>query len=75
MSKIEVAAGHLMFKLPNGSNISCDCIGEPYASQVASMQNETDRLVSCLKNARNILESEGYFYAKEINALLCELGK
>lgn len=64
-----------MFELPDGSNISCECIGEPYASQIASLQIESDRLVSCLKNARNILESEGYFYAKEINKLLIELHK
>jgi hypothetical protein len=31
------------------------------------------RLVSCLKNARNILGSEGYLYAKEIDKLLAEL--
>jgi hypothetical protein len=37
-------------------------------------QQTIARLVSCLKNARNILGSEGYFYAKEIDKLLAELG-
>ena len=29
-----VVGGHLFFRLRNGLVISCNCIGEPYASQV-----------------------------------------
>lgn len=32
-----VVNGHLFFKMPDGSTISCECIGEPYASQIVDM--------------------------------------
>ena len=73
-TKIGVAAGHLMFSLKDGSNISCDCIGDPFASQIASMQDDMDRLVSTLRNARNILQDGGYVYVKDIDKLLADLG-
>jgi hypothetical protein len=72
-TRIGVVTGHLMFRLKDGSSLSCECIGEPYASQVASMQDDIDRLISCLKNARNILEDGKYLYVKEIDKLLSEL--
>lgn len=31
--KVETAQGHLMFKI-GASNISCNCIGEPYSTQI-----------------------------------------
>lgn len=31
-----VVNGHLFFKLLDGSTISCNCIGEPYASRVVA---------------------------------------
>ncbi len=34
--KAGVAHGQLMFTLADGSSISCPCIGEPYASQIAA---------------------------------------
>ena len=49
-------------------------IGDPYASQIASMQDDMDRLVSALRNARNILQDGGYVYAKDIDKLLADLG-
>lgn len=32
-----VVDGKLFFKMPDGSTISCECIGEPYASQVVEL--------------------------------------
>jgi hypothetical protein len=32
-----VIQGKLFFKMPDGSSISCECIGEPYASQIVEM--------------------------------------
>ena len=72
--KIGVAAGHLMFRLRDGSIISCECIGEPYASKIAALQDDTDRLISCLRNARGIMQDRGYLYVKEIDKLLSEFG-
>ena len=68
--KIGVAAGHLMFKLRDGSSICCNCIGEPYASEIAG---EHERLLACLRNARNLLADGGYHYVKEIDRVLANL--
>jgi hypothetical protein len=35
-------------------------------------KRDVDRLLSCLKNARNILQDGGYLYVKEIDKLLSE---
>lgn len=32
-----VVAGCLFFKLPDGETISCECIRDPYASQIVAM--------------------------------------
>ncbi len=72
--KIGIAAGHLMFRMGEGSSLSCDCIGEPFSSQIASIQDDYDRIVSCLRNARNILADGKYLYVKDIDRLLSELG-
>lgn len=32
-----VVDGRLFFKMHDGSTISCECIGEPYASQIVAM--------------------------------------
>jgi hypothetical protein len=37
-------------------------------------QDDYDRAISCLRNARNILEDGGYLYVKDIDKLLAELG-
>jgi hypothetical protein len=39
-------------------------------NSVKLSDEQIGRAFSMLKNARNILESEGYFYAKEINRFL-----
>jgi hypothetical protein len=75
LSKIAVCSGHLFFA--HGQTVTCcECIGEPFASEISkSINDDFDRLVSCLKNARNILEADGYFYAKEINRTLAAIGR
>jgi hypothetical protein len=32
-----VVDGHLFFQMLDGSSISCECIGEPYALQIVAM--------------------------------------
>ena len=36
-----VVAGRLFFKMPDVSSISCECIGEPYASQIVAMWTDS----------------------------------
>ncbi len=62
-----VVDGKLFFNLLDGSSLNCECIVEPYASQVV----DTYALLhSTLMNARNILKDSGYFYVKEIDKVL-----
>ena len=37
-----VVQGKLFFQMPNGNSISCTCIGEPYASQIAALWGARD---------------------------------
>lgn len=38
-----VVDGHLFFRMNDGSAISCNCIGEPYASQIVALwRNDPD---------------------------------
>lgn len=62
-----VVQGRLFYKLLDGSILSCECIADPYASQIV----ETHAVLrSALMNARNILKDGGFFYAKEIDKVL-----
>lgn len=35
-----VVSGRLFFKLPKGMSMDCECIGEPYASQIVKLFND-----------------------------------
>lgn len=37
---VYVVCGKLFFRLEDGSSINCECIGEPYASQIVAMWNK-----------------------------------
>ena len=65
-----VVDGHLFFKMRDGSTVSCDCIGGPFASQIAAESDRAQRIESALKNCRNILRDGGHVYAKEIDKIL-----
>ena len=69
MSKIgpKVISGTLFFTLLDGSTITCECIGEPYASEITAT---FALLRSTLMNARNILKDGGFIYTKEIDKVL-----
>ena len=44
-------------------------------TKIMELEERIERLRSCLMNARNILKSGGYFYAKNIDSLLETLDK
>ena len=67
---MKLCAGKIMHEMLDGSTISCECIGEPYSSQIVDQQ---ERLLSVLQNARNILRDGGYLYARDIDQTLREL--
>lgn len=50
-----VVDGHLFFKMPDGSTILCECIGEPYASQIVEMWQYTDEPYIPTENTVRIL--------------------
>ena len=64
--------GQLFYKLNARSSLSCDCIGKPYSQEVVDLWEFHQRALSMLRNACNILEADGYLYAKEIRAFLAE---
>ncbi len=65
-----VVDGKLFFTLLDGSVVSCECIGEPHATDICETYG---KFLSALKNARNILKDEGFVYADEIEKLLMEV--
>jgi hypothetical protein len=54
--KAGVAGGQLMFTLADGSSISCPCVGEPYAGQIAA---EVKALVGAVEDAVEWFAGEG----------------
>jgi hypothetical protein len=38
-----VVKGRLFFRLPDGSSVSCECVGEPYASKIVELWNTKSR--------------------------------
>ena len=54
-----VIGGKLFFKLADGSSISCECIANPYATQIA---DEIERLQSEVEKLREeVRQANGQF--------------
>lgn len=76
MKRAGVAGGRLMLELSDGSNISVDCLGEPYASQIAAdimaLRNDNERWIKneALQMNRAI---EAHAKAEQLKAYLTEI--
>jgi DNA-binding transcriptional regulator YiaG len=68
-----VVAGNLFFKMPDGSTISCECIGDPYASQIVEIFG-ADRVLPPSNKTRRRRKLPNTMTAKQFRIVIGRLG-